>query len=86
MDIKNLLTPAMQVALIIGLAELAKKSGLPTKWIPVLDVVLGMISGICVFGLYMGMGITEGLILGLTMGLTACGLFSGVKNTVEDRQ
>lgn len=85
MDIRTIVEPAVQVAIVMGLAEIAKKVGIPTKWIPVFDVVLGMISGVFVYGLYLGQGITEGLLLGIGIGLSACGLFSGVKNTLEDR-
>lgn len=85
MDIGNYLNPAVQVAIIIGLAEIAKKIGVPAKWIPVLDVVLGIISGVCVYGIYLGQDMVEGIITGIVIGLTACGLFSGVKNTVEKR-
>lgn len=78
-----LLTPTAQIALIIGLAEIAKKMGLPTKWIPIFDLVLGLISGIVVYGIAQGQGILNGVMLGLAIGLSACGLFSGIKNTVQ---
>ena len=75
-----LLTPAAQVALIIGLAELCKKVGVPTRWIPVIDLVLGLISGICVYGLMLDYTVAYGAIAGVALGLSACGLFSGIKN------
>ena len=77
------LSPAAQIALIIGLAELAKKTGLPTRWVPLLDLALGILSGVLVFGLLMGKGIPQGIVVGLALGLSACGLFSGIKNTVS---
>ena len=77
------LTPAAQIALIIGLAELAKKSGLPTRWIPLLDLVLGLLSGILVFGILLGNGIAQSIPVGLALGLSACGLFSGIKNVTH---
>ena len=75
-----LLTPTAQVALIIGLAELIKKAGMDSKYIPIVDVVLGLISGIGVYGFALGYGTVNGIMLGLALGLSACGLFSGAKN------
>lgn len=87
MDINELmtylLTPMAQVAVIIGLAEIIKRAGLDAKYIPVLDIFLGLISGVCVYGYMMGYGIAKGILLGIALGLSACGLFSGIKNTVE---
>ena len=85
--IAYLLSPMAQIALIIGLAELAKKIGLPHRYIPILDLVLGLISGIGVYGFALGFGVVNGILLGVAMGLSACGLFSGVKNVFElDRE
>ena len=84
--IKYLLTPIAQVALIIGLAELIKRVGCPTKYIPLIDLGLGLVSGICIYGLTMGYGITESVVLGIALGLSACGLFSGIKNVTETEE
>ena len=81
-----LLTPVAQIALIIGIAELIKKSGFKTKYIPLVDLVLGLISGIFVFGLMLGHGIAQGAIVGVALGLSACGLFSGIKNVAEKEE
>lgn len=88
MDIKELveylLTPAVQVALIIGIAEVMKKVGFVVKYIPLLDLGLGIVSGVCVYGLMMNLGIPTGIIIGIALGLSACGLFSGIKNVKEE--
>lgn len=82
--ITYLLSPVAQVALIIGLAEVIKRMNwFDKEYIPIVDVVLGLISGILVYGQMMGMGIGKGIILGIAEGLSACGLFSGVKNISE---
>lgn len=81
--ISYLLAPVGQVALIIGLAQMAKNIGFPTKFIPLFDVVLGIISGLVVYGYEYNLGLIRGFMLGLAMGLSACGLFSGIKNLVE---
>ena len=78
-----LLTPAAQVALIIALAEVFKNVGCPTKFIPIVDLILGIISGICVFGIIQNYGIAIGIIIGIALGLSACGLYSGIKNVKE---
>ena len=79
--IKYLLTPVGQIAIIIALAEMIKKLEIvPKKCIPLIDVILGIISGLVVFGYSMGLGAIKGVILGLAIGLSACGLFSGIKN------
>ena len=81
--INYLLAPIGQVALIIGLAEMVKKIGFPAKYIPLFDVVLGLIGGIVVYGYSMDYGLIKGFMIGLAIGLSACGLFSGLKNLVE---
>lgn len=78
-----LLTPAAQIALIIGIAELIKRSGFKTKYIPLIDLGLGVVSGVCVFGLMLGQGLAQGAVIGIALGLSACGLFSGIKNISE---
>ena len=80
--ITYLLTPVAQVALIIGLAEIAKKVGLPKRWIPLLDLGLGIVSGVIVYGIALNYGIVNGILVGIAVGLSACGLFSGIKNVV----
>lgn len=81
--ITYLLTPAAQIAVIIGLAEIVKKIGLPSKYIPIFDVLAGLLFGIGVFGVAMSYGVVNGALIGVFEGLSACGLFSGVKNVFD---
>lgn len=82
--VNYLLTPAAQVLVIIALAEVAKRLELfDKKYIPLLDLVLGIISGIIVFGVLQGQGWLTGTLIGVALGLSACGLFSGIKNITE---
>ncbi len=67
------------VLLIIGIAELIKGLGFNSKFIPVINVFLGLIAGI-VLNLD---DITKGIFIGLAVGLSASGIYSGVKNTKE---
>lgn len=78
-----LLTPVAQIGLIIGLSELFKKAGVEAKFIPLVDVGLGLISGIGIYGIGLNYGVIKGILIGLAMGLNACGLFSGIKNLVN---
>lgn len=84
MEVNELLTylvsPVAQVVIVMGFAEIAKGLGLPSRFIPVLDVVVGIALGLLIHTAFSGMGIIEGIILGIAAGLSACGLFSGVKN------
>lgn len=82
--IEYLLTPAAQIALIIGVAEIIKRMGFNRKYIPLIDLGLGLVSGICVFGLMLGYDIAHGAVIGVALGLSACGLFSGIKNVKEE--
>lgn len=81
--VQYLLTPATQIALIIALAQLIKEVGCPTKYIPLIDLGLGILSGVVIFGIFMRQGILVGVLLGIAEGLSACGLFSGIKNVKE---
>lgn len=82
--INYLLTPATQVLIIMAIAELIKRLELfDKKYIPVLDLGLGVLSGIIVFGLILGHQILISIIIGVALGLSACGLFSGIKNVSE---
>lgn len=80
--IAYLLTPVVQVALIIGLVELIKELGIEKRWIPLVDLGLGLASGVFVYGIAQGQGLLNGIVLGIALGLSACGLFSGFKNVV----
>lgn len=81
--IEYLLTPVVQVAIIVGIAELLKKTGLDNRWIPLFDLSLGIGIGIGIYGIAYGYGIVEGIVLGTALGLSACGLFSGIKNITK---
>jgi hypothetical protein len=68
------------IPLIVGVVELLKQLGLPTKFAGAIAAVLGIVIGI----VYVApANIAEGLLVGLSLGLAAAGLYSGVKNTVE---
>jgi len=71
------------IPLVIGLAEVIKKIGLNSKFIPLVNLILGLIAGI----IFLNPGdIKAGIIQGLFIGLSASGLYSGVKNVKEGIQ
>lgn len=81
--ISTLLTPVVQIALIMGIAEIIKKLGLDHKYIPLVDLALGLIAGLVVYTAHLHFSPVEGIVIGVALGLSACGLFSGVKNLTE---
>lgn len=72
--------PAM--FLIMGIAELIKGLGFNPKFIPVVNLILGLVAGI---GLNTD-DVIKGIFIGLAVGLSASGLYSGVKNTKQGIQ
>jgi len=70
---------AVITALVIGLVQVAKTTGLPTRWCPVLALVLGVVITTV---LSFFAGASDAVITGLIIGLTAVGLYSGTKATV----
>ena len=76
----ELMTPTSFVGIIMAIAELFKLYGFPKKYIPIVDVVLGLLIGIFVFGIGLDVGIAKGVLTGVALGLSSCGLYSGAKN------
>lgn len=81
--IAYLFTPAAQIGIIIGLAEVVKKIGLNSKFIPLFDLGFGVILSTIVYTVIQGFSPWHSILIGLFLGLSACGLFSGVKNIAE---
>lgn len=67
------------VLLIMGIAQLLKNTGFNAKYIPIINLVLGLTVGIV---LNMS-DITKGVFVGLAVGLSASGLYSGSKNVMQ---
>lgn len=66
------------VALILALVEIVKKIGLPTRFAPVVALIIGVTLGIIAYGFT-----AQGVILGLAAGASAVGVYSGTKNVVK---
>ena len=68
------------IPLIVGITELCKRAGLPSKFAALLSLILGVVVGV----IYVAPGdILKGILLGASIGLGASGLYSGTKNTIE---
>lgn len=68
------------IPLVIGISEIFKRIGMNEKFIPLLNLLLGLVGGIAVLS---PDDLKAGIIQGLFIGLSASGLYSGVRNTQE---
>lgn len=73
----------LQTAIIIGLAETIKRLGINKRYIPLVDIFLGVSLGVAV-NLMEHKSIMDGILQGIIVGLSACGLYSGSKNIIEE--
>ena len=78
-----IIAPVSQIALICGMAEVLKMAGVPKKYIPICDVLMGILNSMLLYCCVMDQGLIESIFVGIVLGLSACGLYSGVKNTIE---
>ncbi|MBS3943469.1 MAG: hypothetical protein KGZ32_04365 [Dethiobacter sp.] len=66
------------VPVLVGLNELLKRSGVPSRFIPVTSMVMSYFFAFY----YLAPGdFKKALLFGTVLGLSAIGLFSGAKNT-----
>jgi hypothetical protein len=69
------------IPLVIGLSEAIKRIGFNAKFIPVIDLILGLVAGL----VFLSPGdLKDGIIQGICIGLSASGLYSGTKNIVQE--
>lgn len=66
------------VAVIVGVVEIFKGVGLPSKYAPLLSLFLGLLASLGFDGFS-----TLSVFTGVLYGLTASGLYSGVKTTLK---
>lgn len=68
------------IPVVLGLVELLKRLGLPSKWAPVASLALGLVAGF----FYMAPGKpAEAILDGIAVGLGAVGLWSGSRSTAQ---
>lgn len=75
------------VPLIIGILEVFKRAGINSKFIPVISLILGIISGFALnsFDVSSTEIIINSVYVGIALGLSSVGLYSGAKNTIEKK-
>ena len=67
------------IPIVVGLVQVAKITGMTTRWAPLLSVVLGVAGAWLIGGHWAFASATA--IQGLVAGLSAAGLWSGVKTS-----
>lgn len=66
------------IPLIMGVSEVLKKAGINEKFIPIVDLILGIGAGFL-----LSSNVKEAIVYGIFMGLSASGLYSGIKNVKQ---
>lgn len=68
------------IAVVVGLSQIAKTIGLQTKYVPLLNLTLGIVRGV----LFLGGDIKTNVFQGIIIGLSASGLFDHTKIIKKD--
>lgn len=74
---------------ILGLTQVAKETGMPGRFSPILSLFLGILAGVALqfaratAPSVTGVLVLQGVIVGIGIGLAASGLYSGVQTFVS---
>ncbi|PFL59829.1 holin [Bacillus cereus] len=68
------------IGVVVGLSQIAKTNGLQTKYIPILNLTLGIVLGV----LFLSQDIKMNILQGMIIGLSASGLFDHTKIMKKD--
>ncbi|MDN4875964.1 holin [Bacillus cereus] len=71
---------AVMIGIVVGLSQIAKTIGLKTRYVPLLNVTLGMVLGV----LFLDGDIKTNVFQGIIIGLSASGLFDHTKIMKKD--
>ncbi|HDR7283485.1 MULTISPECIES: holin [Bacillus cereus group] len=71
---------AVMIGIVVGLSQIAKTMGLQTKYIPLLNLTLGIVLGV----LFLDGDIKTNVFQGIIIGLSASGLFDHTKIMKKD--
>ncbi|EJQ36717.1 hypothetical protein IEC_03048 [Bacillus toyonensis] len=71
---------AVMIGIVVGLSQIVKTIGLQTKYVPLLNVTLGIVLGV----LFLGGDIKTNVFQGIIIGLSASGLFDHTKIMKKD--
>jgi hypothetical protein len=72
------ITNIIIISILTGINEIEKQFIVDKKYIPLFSLVMGIIITLLAYGVN-----TNNVIIGIINGLSSCGLYSGVKNTME---
>lgn len=72
------ITNIIIISILTGINEIEKQFIVDKKYIPLFSLVMGIIITLLSYGVN-----TNNVIIGIINGLSSCGLYSGVKNTME---
>jgi hypothetical protein len=75
------LTLGVLSGLVVGLTEVIKRLGVPTKYIPLSAIIISLVLNLIFFK--MGGETSQVILTSLVAALTAMGFYSGGKATVE---
>lgn len=73
---------AVLLPLIIGLVELLKYVGIPKRVLPIASLIFGALGGMVYIRPDQWQ---EGILVGVMLGLSACGMYSGGKAIIEQK-
>ncbi|MDX5975275.1 holin [Bacillus cereus group sp. BfR-BA-00287] len=71
---------AVMIGIVVGLSQIVKTIGLQTKYIPLLNLTLGIMLGV----LFLDGDIKTNVFQGIIIGLSASGLFDHTKIMKKD--
>ncbi|MDR4172138.1 holin [Bacillus nitratireducens] len=71
---------AVMIGIVVGLSQIVKTVGLQTKYVPLLNLTLGIVLGV----LFLGGDIKTNVFQGTIIGLSASGLFDHTKIIKKD--
>ncbi|TEA53213.1 holin [Bacillus sp. BH2] len=71
---------AVMIGIVVGLSQISKTIGLQTKYVPLLNVTLGIVLGV----LFLDGDIKTNVFQGIIIGLSASGLFDHTKIMKKD--
>ncbi|AXO98657.1 holin [Bacillus thuringiensis serovar mexicanensis] len=71
---------AVMIGIVVGLSQIVKKIGLQTKYVPLLNLTLGIVLGV----LFLDRDIKTNVFQGIIIGLSASGLFDHTKIMKKD--
>ncbi|MEC2869320.1 holin [Bacillus bombysepticus] len=71
---------AVMIGIVVGFSQIAKTVGLQTKYVPLLNITLGIVLGV----LFLGGEIKTNVFQGIIIGLSASGLFDHTKIMKKD--